>query len=143
MYPTKIPTFLQRFFSNYLFPISKTQKVIYFTFYDGPIPEVTPWVLEQLAAYDAKATFFVIGDNVRKYPEIYQQVLDEGHAIGNHTFHHLNGWQTANNIYFENVEKCAEIVDTKLFRPPYGKLKPSQAKHLRKQYITINFCQRL
>jgi peptidoglycan/xylan/chitin deacetylase (PgdA/CDA1 family) len=137
MYPTKIPNFLQRFFPNYLFSFSKAEKVIYLTFDDGPIPEVTPWVLEQLAAYDAKATFFMIGDNVRKYPEVYQQVLGENHAIGNHTFHHLNGWKTDNQTYFENVEKCAEMIDTKLFRPPYGKLKPSQAKHLRKQYQII------
>jgi peptidoglycan/xylan/chitin deacetylase (PgdA/CDA1 family) len=137
MYPIKIPNFLQRFFPNYLFSFSKAEKVIYLTFDDGPIPEVTPWVLEQLAAYRAKATFFMIGNNVRKYPEIYQQVIDENHAIGNHTFHHLNGWKTINKIYFENVEKCAKIVDTKLFRPPYGKLKPSQAKHLRKEYQIV------
>lgn len=137
MYPTKIPSFLQCFFSNYLFSIPKAEKVIYLTFDDGPIPEVTPWVLEQLAAYDAKATFFVIGDNVRKYPEVFQQVLDGNHAVGNHTFHHLNGWQTPNKTYFENVEKCAEIVDSKLFRPPYGKLKPSQARHLREEYQIV------
>jgi peptidoglycan/xylan/chitin deacetylase (PgdA/CDA1 family) len=137
MYPIKIPNFLQRFFPNYLFSFSKAEKVIYLTFDDGPIPEVTPWVLEQLAAYRAKATFFMIGNNVRKYPKIYQQVIDENHAIGNHTFHHLNGWKTINKIYFENVEKCAKIVDTKLFRPPYGKLKPSQAKHLRKEYQIV------
>jgi peptidoglycan/xylan/chitin deacetylase (PgdA/CDA1 family) len=137
MYPIKIPKRLQRFFSNYLFSLPKPEKVIYLTFDDGPIPDVTPWVLEQLAAYDAKATFFMIGDNVRKYPEVYQQVLDGNHGIGNHTFNHLNGWKTDNKTYFENVQKCAETIDTKLFRPPYGKLKPSQAKYLRKQYQIV------
>jgi peptidoglycan/xylan/chitin deacetylase (PgdA/CDA1 family) len=137
MYPIKIPKRLQRFFSNYLFSLPKPEKVIYLTFDDGPIPDVTPWVLEQLAAYDAKATFFMIGDNVGKYPEVYQQVLDGNHGIGNHTFNHLNGWKTDNKTYFENVQKCAETIDTKLFRPPYGKLKPSQAKYLRKQYQIV------
>jgi|TARA_B110000285_G_scaffold135112_1_gene151405 peptidoglycan/xylan/chitin deacetylase (PgdA/CDA1 family) len=137
MYPAKIPKFIQRLFPSYFFSIPTTEKVIYLTFDDGPIPEVTPWVLEQLAAYNAKATFFMIGDNVRKYPEVYQQVIDGNHAIGNHTFNHLNGWKTDNETYFENVQKCAETIDTKLFRPPYGKLKPSQAKYLRKQYKII------
>jgi peptidoglycan/xylan/chitin deacetylase (PgdA/CDA1 family) len=137
MYPIKIPKFIQHFFANYTFSIPKPENVIYLTFDDGPIPEITPWVLEQLAIYDAKATFFMIGDNIRKYPEIYQQVIDGNHAVGNHTFNHLNGWKTDNETYFENVQKCAETIDTKLFRPPYGKLKPSQAKYLRKQYKII------
>lgn len=137
MYPTKIPTFVQRIFSKYTFSIPTTEKVLYLTFDDGPIPEVTPWVLEQLAAYSAKATFFVIGKNVEENPTIFQQVIKEGHSIGNHTFNHFNGWKTDNQIYFENVEQCAAIVDSTLFRPPYGKLKPSQAKHLRQQYRIV------
>lgn len=136
-YPTKIPNFLQRLFSKYTFSLPTSEKVIYLTFDDGPISEVTPWVLEQLAAYNAKATFFMIGDNVRKYPKIYAQVLNEKHKIGNHTFNHLNGWKTTNEIYFKNVAECAGVIDTKLFRPPYGKLKPSQAKYLRKQYQIV------
>lgn len=140
MYPTKIPKFIQYIFSKYTFSLPTMEKVIYLTFDDGPIPEVTPWVLEQLAVYDAKATFFMIGDNIRKYPKIYQQVIDENHAIGNHTFNHLNGWQTDNQTYFENVQQCAKqlkAIDSNLFRPPYGKLKPSQAKYLRKQYQIV------
>ncbi len=137
MYPIKIPTFLQHFFSNYLFRIPNTEKVIYLTFDDGPIPEVTPWVLGQLAAYRAQATFFMIGDNVQKYPTVYQQVMAANHRIGNHTFHHLNGWKTKNEVYFENVKKCAAFLDTELFRPPYGKLKPSQAQYLRNQYRIV------
>lgn len=136
-YPTKIPNFLQRLFSKYTFSLPTSEKVIYLTFDDGPISEVTPWVLEQLAAYNAKATFFMIGDNVRKYPKVYAQVLNEKHRIGNHTFNHLNGWKTTNEIYFKNVAECAAVIDTKLFRPPYGKLKPSQAKYLRKQYQIV------
>lgn len=137
MYPTKIPKFVQRIFSKYTFSIPTTEKVLYLTFDDGPIPEVTPWILEQLAAYSAKATFFMIGDNVRKHPKVYQQVIDENHTIGNHTFNHFDGWKTNNQIYFENVEKCVKVIDSKLFRPPYGKLKPSQAKYLRKQYNIV------
>lgn len=149
LYPNKIPKFLQRIFSNYTFSIPTTEKILYLTFDDGPIPEVTPWILDQLRAYNAKATFFMIGDNIQKYPDIFQAVVNEKHKIGNHTFNHLNGWQTENKIYFDNVEigkvefkkqlenHSEKSIYTNLFRPPYGKLKPSQAKYLRKQYQII------
>ena len=137
MYPTKIPSFLQRIFSNYTFRMPTSDKVIYLTFDDGPIPTVTPWVLEQLAAYSAKATFFMIGENVHKNPAVFQQVIKAGHAIGNHTYNHLNGWQTKDKTYFQNVEKCSKVIDSTLFRPPYGKIKPSQAKHLRQRYNIV------
>ena len=137
MYPTKIPSFLQRIFSNYTLRMPTSDKVIYLTFDDGPIPTVTPWVLEQLAAYSAKATFFMIGENVHKNPTVFQQVIKAGHAIGNHTYNHLNGWQTKNKTYFQNVEECSKVIDSSLFRPPYGKIKPSQAKHLRQRYNIV------
>ena len=137
MYPTKIPTFLQRICFNYTFRMPTSDKVIYLTFDDGPIPTVTPWVLEQLAAYSAKATFFMIGENVHKNPTVFQQVIKAGHAIGNHTYNHLNGWQTKNKTYFQNVEECSKVIDSSLFRPPYGKIKPSQAKHLRQRYNIV------
>ncbi len=137
MYPTKIPTVFQRLFPKYTFSIPTTEKVLYLTFDDGPIPEVTPWVLEQLAAYSAKATFFVVGKNVEQNPAIFQRITKEGHSIGNHTFNHFNGWKTNRQTYLDDVKKCAEVIDTPLFRPPYGKLKLSQAKYLLKQYRII------
>lgn len=137
MYPTKIPSFIQRVFPKYTFSLPTIDKVLYLTFDDGPIPEITPWVLEILANYSAKATFFMIGENVVRHPAIFQQVLNAGHAIGNHTFRHLNGWKTRNTLYFEDVYNCSALFKSKLFRPPYGKLKQSQAKHLRKDYDII------
>jgi len=108
------------------------EKVLYLTFDDGPIPEVTEFVLDTLEKYRAKATFFCIGDNVSKYSSIFEKVRLRGHSIGNHTFNHLNGWQTADKDYLANVRKCdlQLPVPTNLFRPPYGRIKLSQAKKL-------------
>jgi peptidoglycan/xylan/chitin deacetylase (PgdA/CDA1 family) len=116
---------------------------VYLTFDDGPTPEITEWVLEQLKNYNAKATFFCIGDNCRKYPEIFQKVISENHSIGNHTFNHLKGWKTSTEDYISNAKLyevehyklCTE--NCKLFRPPYGKIKSSQAKILRKMGYKI------
>ncbi|MBA4155029.1 polysaccharide deacetylase family protein [Flavobacterium sp.] len=125
-------------FSNYVWNISNGEKKVYLTFDDGPTPEITEWVLEQLKTYNAKATFFCIGNNMAKHPEIFKRLLNEGHTIGNHTQNHVKGWKTENNTYFEEVEKCDEVIskhtniDSKLFRPPYGKIKPSQSIYLRK-----------
>jgi peptidoglycan/xylan/chitin deacetylase (PgdA/CDA1 family) len=107
------------------------------TFDDGPIPQVTPWVLEQLAAYDAKATFFCVGNNVRRYPDVLRQVIAAGHTIGNHTTHHLDGWRTDNVPYFHDVRHCAKQVKSTLFRPPYGRIKPSQAQFLQRHYEIV------
>jgi len=126
------------------FPFSEKQ--VYLTFDDGPIPEVTPWVLDLLKKHQAKATFFCIGDNIRKYPELSRRIIAEGHAIGNHTFHHLNGWKTKPRNYIENVLKAeAEIENqtssfighTPIFRPPYGKLTSQQAKLLQEKGYKI------
>ena len=106
---------------------------IYLTFDDGPHPEITPWVMDELEKYGYKATFFCIGDNVRKYPETYQQILERGHLTGNHTFNHLKGFNTTNLAYFENTKACAQLVQSNLFRPPYGYLKPSQISHLQQK----------
>ena len=110
---------------------------IFLTFDDGPIPEVTPKVLDILAQYEAKATFFCVGDNVAKHPEVYQQVLDAGHTTGNHTYHHLNGWKTSVEEYIHDVKKCSTLVNSPLFRPPHGRIRPSAIKHLRKEYQII------
>ena len=96
-----------------------SDKIVYLTFDDGPIPEVTPWVLNVLQEHGAKATFFCVGKNARKYPELCRQILDSGHAIGNHTESHLNGWKTNRDDYCNDVIKCTEVVNSKLFRPPF------------------------
>jgi peptidoglycan-N-acetylglucosamine deacetylase len=137
MYLSKTPRIIQTLLSSYTWSIPTSEKVIYLTFDDGPIPEATPWVLDTLRTYGAKATFFCVGDNVRKHPGIFEQILAEGHAVGNHTFNHLKGWGTNNSDYLENVERCAQMVSSPLFRPPYGKLKPSQMRELRTQYKIV------
>ncbi len=137
MYLVKTPTFIQNLFPNFTWRIPNAEKIIYLTFDDGPIPEVTPWVLEQLRAYDAKGTFFCVGENVQKYPDVFKQVLAEGHTVGNHTYNHLAGWQTDNIPYFHNVRHCARQVNSDLFRPPYGRLKPKQAQFLQRHYRIV------
>ncbi|MEM9258719.1 MAG: polysaccharide deacetylase family protein [Bacteroidota bacterium] len=116
---------------------SSDAPTIYFTFDDGPIPQLTPWVLDQLAEFDAKATFFCVGNNVRRYPELVDQILDAGHSVGNHTMHHLDGWKSDNVPYFHDVRHCAVQVKSSLFRPPYGRLMPSQAQFLQRHYEVV------
>jgi peptidoglycan-N-acetylglucosamine deacetylase len=106
---------------------------VYLTFDDGPHPEATPFVLEQLARAGMKATFFCIGKNVEKYPELYQRILDEGHAVGNHTMHHVNGRQTAVDTYIDNIRQAGALVQSCLFRPPYGQITQQQAHALQTQ----------
>lgn len=106
----------------YPYGVFRTGKAVYLTFDDGPIPEVTPKVLAILARYQVKATFFMVGENVDKHPEVYEQVVKAGHRIGNHTYNHIKGWHCTTATYLGNVEQCQErIGDTNLFRPPYGK----------------------
>ena len=142
-YVVKTPKFVQRIFPEriWAFPVSSKNEV-YLTFDDGPIPEITPWVLDQLKKHNAKATFFCIGDNVKKYPEVFQSVIYEGHSVGNHTFHHLSGWKTEAKKYIENVQLAetellklqnsqSNATPTKLFRPPYGRMTSRQSKMVR------------
>lgn len=112
-------------------------KVIYLTFDDGPVPGATPEVLEILRQYNARATFFMVGDNVIRYPGIFDQVRHDGHAVGNHTFHHLNGWRTSPGAYLYDVRRCRELVDSSLFRPPYGRFTPTQYLLLRNDFRFI------
>jgi len=114
-----------------------TEKEIYLTFDDGPVPEVTPAVLEILREKNVKALFFCVGHNVMKYPEVFEQVKQDGHIIGNHTFHHLNGWKTPPAAYYEDVTRCEKYFQTKLFRPPHGKFTPSQYYLLRNRYLFV------
>ncbi len=137
MYLVKTPRFIQELFPHFTWKIPSTEKELYLTFDDGPIPEVTPWVLDQLAEYRAKATFFCVGDNIEKHPDVFQEVVRQGHALGNHTYHHLNGWASDNLAYFHNVRHCATQVNSVLFRPPYGRLKPKQAQFLSRNYRIV------
>ena len=136
-YFIKTPNWIKRLFNKQIWFVETDRKVLFLTFDDGPIPEVTPWVLDELTKYNAKATFFCIGDNVRKYPNVYKQLLTNGHQVGNHTFSHVNGWKTNSNHYLESTEKAASYINSKLFRPPHGKVKPSQVRALRKQGYKI------
>jgi peptidoglycan/xylan/chitin deacetylase (PgdA/CDA1 family) len=117
--------------------MSRSEKKVYLTFDDGPVPIVTPWVLETLAHYGVKASFFCVGENVKNNPDIYSKILKEGHAVGNHTYNHLKGFSTKNTDYFENVKKCREFIQSNLFRPPYGQLKKTQQTFLAKAYKLI------
>ncbi|MDO3628681.1 polysaccharide deacetylase family protein [Mucilaginibacter sp. BT774] len=132
MYLVKTPWLLKQFYSNMIWNKSRKRHSIYVTFDDGPIPIVTPYVLNILKQYNAKATFFCIGDNVTKHPDVFEQVKNAGHSIGNHTFNHLKGWKTDNKTYVENFLKADEILHADLFRPPYGRIKKSQAKLIQK-----------
>jgi len=114
-----------------------SEKVIYLTFDDGPVPEVTPLVLDILDNYDLKATFFCVGENIEKYPDVYDEVLRRGHKTGNHTFNHLKGFSVSTTEYIENVLKASEYIDSRLFRPPYGRITPKQLKLLKPRYEII------
>ncbi|NAS32133.1 polysaccharide deacetylase family protein [Flavobacteriaceae bacterium R38] len=133
----KTPGIIKKIFSGYTWNIRTRKKTIYLTFDDGPIPGVTEWILDTLSKYNAKATFFCIGNNVTSNPEIYQRILKEGHAVGNHTYNHLKGWNTTKEKYLQNIKEAAIHIDSKLFRPPYGRITSSQAKELRKMGYKI------
>jgi peptidoglycan-N-acetylglucosamine deacetylase len=126
-YFIKTPWWARAIFSGYVWRIPSREKVVYLTFDDGPHPTITPWVLDQLELYNAKATFFCVGENVVKYSKVYEQILEKGHTVGNHTFHHLNGWRTGSETYLKDVAKAASVIRSSLFRPPYGKIRKRQA----------------
>ena len=133
-----IPSWFQKFFPNLIWEIPDAKsKVVYLTFDDGPHPEISIWVANELEKRGLKATFFCVGDNVRKFPETHSEILKRGHRIGNHTMHHLKGWQTKNSAYIDNVNECDKYVNSNLFRPPYGRIKSKQAKILRESYKII------
>ena len=132
-YLVKTPRWLQAFFPKYIWEKDKEAKTIYLTFDDGPHPQHTIFVLNELRKVNAKATFFCIGKNVDSYPDIYNQILAEGHAVGNHTQNHLKGSNTNDDDYLENINLAAKKIRSKLFRPPYGSIKKRQAKLLLEQ----------
>lgn len=136
MYIVKTPLFVQSLFKRLVWRIVDAKK-IYLTFDDGPVPEATPWVLDQLRDAGVTATFFCVGENVQLYPEIYQRIIDEGHAIGNHTHNHLNAWKTDRKSYLENIDQASAYIASKMFRPPYGRLLPQLAREIEEKYDII------
>lgn len=151
LYFHKTNILFKKLFPSLVWDKYSNEKMIYLTFDDGPVTDVTKWVLDQLKEYDAKATFFCVGNNAEKQPDIFQQIIQQGHSTGNHTYNHLNGWKTPVKKYLADVEKCAvllysklpitdyrlPITDYRLFRPPYGTLRPSQYSILKTQYSII------
>lgn len=142
----KTPLLLKRLYPSltwdrYAEDSRSSEKKIYLTFDDGPIPDLTPWVLTTLNSFGARATFFCVGDNISRHSDLYQRIVDEGHQIGNHTYHHLDGWKTSNFHYLRNVLQCEKLVSQirkrKLFRPPYGKIKLKQIQQLASRYDII------
>jgi peptidoglycan-N-acetylglucosamine deacetylase len=130
MYLVRPPYLLKKLFPEAVWRMNALEKKIYLTFDDGPVPEVTPLVLDILKQEHIKATFFCVGGNVVKHPELFAEILKQGHAVGNHTYNHLKGWNTDTGKYLDNINQCAEVVPSALFRPPYGKMKKSQARLL-------------
>lgn len=137
MYLVRPSCFLKKLYHTAVWRKDASVKKLYLTFDDGPIPEITPWVLDVLKSHSIKATFFCVGNNVTKHSEIYHRILNERHRVGNHTFNHLNGWTTDTNKYIDNISKCAEVVNSGLFRPPYGMLKQTQQKRISADYSII------
>ncbi|MCW3119983.1 MAG: polysaccharide deacetylase family protein [Chitinophagaceae bacterium] len=127
----KTPWWLKKLYPARLWHVDTEKKILYLTFDDGPHPEATAFVLNELKKHDALATFFCIGKNVLEWPDVYKRILDEGHAVGNHTQNHLNGWRVSDDVYMKDIAQAANYIDSGLFRPPYGRITSFQAKHLR------------
>lgn len=127
----RTPFLLRLLYPKLIWRIPTQEKIIYLTFDDGPVPGPTEFVLDQLKIFQAKATFFCIGNNVVQNNSIYQRIIEDGHAVGNHTFNHVRGWNTRNDSYFKDIADCQHVLTaTSLFRPPYGRIKRSQLKRL-------------
>ena len=137
MFIEQPPWFYRVLFPGAIWRIPAEKKCVYLTFDDGPIPEVTPWVLDRLDEFGIKATFFCVGDNVRKYPDIYQMVLDRGHRVGNHTYNHLQGIQYWSRHYVDNVHKASEYIHSNLFRPPHGHMRFPQVVRIEQDYRIV------
>lgn len=129
-YFIKTPWWLKKLYPHRIWSVDTKEKIIYLTFDDGPHPIVTPFVLDELRKYHAKATFFCIGKNVETHPDIYKRILDEGHTTGNHTQNHLNGWRTKSSEYLSDITEASKYINSNLFRPPYGRIRSSQARQI-------------
>ena len=133
----QFPRLLRPLWGKVVWRKDPSKKVIYLTFDDGPVPEVTPLVLDLLDEHNIKATFFCVGENVQKHPDTFAQVMSRGHKVGNHTFNHLKGFSVKDEEYYDNIDKAAELINSKLFRPPYGRITGKQMKKLRDRYTII------
>ena len=136
-YFVKTPIWLTWIYPKRIWKIKTQEKKLFLTFDDGPHPRITPTVLDLLRVYNAKATFFCIGNNIEKYPEVYTRILQEGHTVGNHTFNHLNGWRVSDEDYFLNISKAKKWIDSTFFRPPYGRLTRFQEKWLEQKPLNL------
>ena len=138
MFIEQPPQLIRYLYPSAIWRMDKDERAVYLTFDDGPIPRVTPWVLDVLDRYGIKATFFMVGDNIRKHPDEFRMVVERGHRIGNHTFNHIRGLSYDINSYLENTEKaCRMMMGTNLFRPPHGYMSPKQYAELKKRYKII------
>ena len=137
MFIEQPPWFYRALFPGVTWRIPAEEKCVYLTFDDGPIPEVTPWVLDQLDRFGVKATFFMVGDNVRKHPDVYRMVVERGHHVGNHTFNHIQGIRYWTHNYLANVRKAADYIPGDLFRPPHGHMRLMQLLFLRRHYRIV------
>ena len=139
MFPYKSPGILRRLYPSLVWEKPNQDREVFLTFDDGPTPEITDWVLECLDQYEQQATFFCIGDNVLKHPAIYDRVQQRGHAVGNHTQRHTNGFKASVEKYVNDVEQCAGLVSSNLFRPPYGRIKRSQIRALEDKFTIVEW----
>lgn len=137
MFKYTIPHVLIRLFPSCTWKVNTRDKELYLTFDDGPHPQITPWVLQQLQAYNAKATFFCVGENVQKFPKIFAQIIAGQHAVGNHTMQHVKGWKVSEKAYLDNIQQASSHIKSSLFRPPYGQITWRQLKALSKQYKIV------
>ena len=137
MFIEQPPQFIRQLYPRACWRMNASDKSVYLTFDDGPIPEVTPWVLDVLDKYHVKATFFMVGDNVRKHADEYKMVVERGHRIGNHTYNHLKGFEEGTDRYIANVDKADCFLSTDLFRPPHGFMRLSQYRTLSERYRII------
>ncbi len=135
VYLVTTPWWLRKLLPGCVWDFKTTEKIIYLSFDDGPHPTITPFVLNQLQQYNAKATFFCIGNNVRKYPDTFKQIIAAGHSAGNHTMHHINGWQKTDDVYLADINEAKAFITSYLFRPPYGRIKRSQIKKITSQNV--------
>ena len=136
-YLVKTPFLFKKLYPDCIWEIETSEKEIYLTFDDGPHPEITPFVLEELKKYNAVATFFCIGENVKRYFDTYKKILEQGHQPANHTFNHLNGWKVKDAEYIENVKLASSVIDSNLFRPPYGRITRFQLKVLQGKQLNL------
>lgn len=137
MYLVRTPDLLKPLFKDLVWNVPGSIDTVYLTFDDGPIPEITPWVLDRLKESKAEATFFCLGRNAEAEPEIFQRIIDEGHVVGNHTYDHLNGWNTPLFTYLRNILRCQRITRSDLFRPPYGRITREQARAVEKRFKVV------